>query len=257
MNKRDVVIIGSSIVLIVAIVLGVVFGCSTCTTEEKRLAALEAQRLEAERLAAEEEQALLEAQRLEAERLAAEEAARLEALRKEAQQAAAAARWEAERNASASNAARQAQQADRSQSTNPLSGVWTNDSKTIVFRLRDNLNVEVLHYDIVDESVEVYWRTNRALTGGGFYDTRNPETFQSIYTGTGTFKTDKGNITFELNLKNHLGTTKNVTHTTKYTLSKEGDSLRFTGGLARKFIINKETRKQHDTKDFVTSFIRQ
>ena len=248
MDRNKVVITGLSVILLAVIILCVFFGCSACNNaaERKRLAALEAERLEAERLEAER----LEAERLEAERLAAEaaEAARLEAERLAA---------EARRRAAAGRTSTSTYRSTESNPNNPFVGVWANANQTIVFRCRNNGDVEVINYTLTDEVVEVYWRTNRALTGGGFYDIRNPEDFESTYTGTGTYTTTKDSVTFKLNMKNHLGTDKAVTHTTKYTINAQKDTLEFANGLPRKYIINKDTRATHDTKDFVKSFIRQ
>jgi hypothetical protein len=253
MDRNKAIIIGLSVVLLAVIVLGVFFGCSACSgaAERKRLAALEAERLAAEA----EEAARLEAERLEAERLAAEaeEAARLEAERLEAERLAA----EARRRAAGSSGSQQTYRSTESNANNPFVGVWANGNQSIVFRCRNNGDVEVLNYTLVDEIVEVYWRTNRGVTGGGFYDTKNPEPFESTYTGTGTYTVNKDSITFKLNMKNHLGTTKTVSHTTRFSMNNEKDTIRFTSGLARKYIINRDTRELFDTKDFVNSFIRQ
>jgi hypothetical protein len=260
MNRNQVIILISSIVLIVVIVLGMVFGCSTCSQaaerrrgaarlEAERMAADEAARLEAERMAADE------AARLEAERMAADEAARLEAERLAA---------EARRRAAGGGQTQQpAQRSTQSYSstessdTNPFVGVWANANQAIVFRFRANGNVEVLNYTLVDEMVEKYWRTNRALTGGGFYDTRNPEDFESTYTGAGTYTVTKDTVSIKLNMKNHLGTPKTFNHATKFTMNDQKNSLRLTSGLPRKFIINKNSRELVDTKDFVTTFTKQ
>ena len=261
MDRNKVIIIGLSVILLVVIILGVFFGCSACSlsAERKRLAALEAERLaveeaarlEAERLEAER----LEAERLEAERLAAEaaEAARLEAERLEAERLAA----EARRRAAAGSASTSTYHSTETDPNNAFVGVWANNTQTVVFRCRPNGDVEVLNYVCTDEAVEVYWRTNRALTGGGFYDTRNPEIFESTYTGTGTYTVNRDSVSFRLNMRNHLGTTKTVNHTTRFTMNNEKDTVRLTSGLARRFIINKETREVFNTKDYVNSFTRQ
>ena len=258
MNRNRALIIGLSVILLAVIILGVFFGCSACSSAaERRRLALEAERLEAERLEAERLEAeRLEAERLEAERLAAEaaEAARLEAERLEAERLAAEAR---RRAAAGQTRTTTSYSSSESDPNNPFVGTWANNNQTIVFRLRSNGNVEVLNYTLTDEVVEVYWRTNRALTGGGFYDTRNPEAFESTYTGTGTYTVNRDTVTFQLNMRNHLGTTKRVDHSTRFTINSERDTLRFNSGMARKFIINKETRALFNTRYFVTSFTRQ
>ena len=264
MNRNKVIIFCLSFVLLALIALGVVIGCSTCSTCESaggwnkrsaRLAAEEAARLEAERLAAEEEAARLEAERLEAERLAAEaEADRLEAERRAAE----ARRRSAAASSSQSGAGTQQQyNSSESSADNPFVGVWANSNQTIVVRFRPNGNIEVLNYDIIDELVEVYWRTNRALSEGGFYDTRNPEATESKYTGTGTYTVNKDSVSFVLDLENQRGMTKNINHSSKFTMNNQKNSFRLASGLARKFIINRETRKVHSTKEYVTSFTRQ
>jgi hypothetical protein len=263
MNKNKALTISLSVVLLIIIVLGLIFGCSACqaNAEQKRLAE-EAARLEAERLAAEE------AARLEAERLAAEEAARLEAERLAAEEAARLAAEEAARRAAEEAARRGAQGSSQNQQQrsytseetdpkNAFVGVWATNNQTIVFRFRGDGNIDILNYRIVDEVVEVYWRTNRGITGGGFYDTRNPEDFESVYTGTGTYTVTRDSVTFKLNIKNQIGTTKNLSLTTKFSFNKERDFLKLANGLGRKFIINRDTREIFDTKDCVTSFYRQ
>ena len=254
MNRNKVIIMILSILLLGVIVCGIVFGCSTCSqaAERKREAArLEAERLEAERLAA-EEAARLEAERLEAERLAAEEAARLEAER-EAEEAR---RRLANQRPSQPGGTQQYKSAESS-ATNPFVGTWASNNEAIVIRFRPNGNIEVLNYDLVDELVEVYWRTNKALTGGGFYDTRNPEDVESVYKGSGTYTVNKDTVIFKLDLKNPKGMTKSITHTSKFTMSNQKDSFRLASGLARKFLINRDTHEVHSTKDYVTTFIRQ
>jgi hypothetical protein len=253
MNKSKVLIVSLSIVLLIIIVLGVLFGCSACQAdaERKRLAELEAQRLaeeEAARLAAEE------AARLEAERLAEEEAARLAA-----EEAARRAAEEAARRA-AQGSSQNRQQTYKSEEADPKNafvGVWATNNQSIVFRFKGDGSLDVLNYRLVDEVVEVYWRTNRGITGGGFYDTRNPEDFESVYTGTGDYTVTRDSVTFKLNIKNPLGTTKNLSLTTKFSFNNQRDFLKLANGLGRKFIINRDTREIFDTKDFVTSFYRQ
>jgi hypothetical protein len=257
-NKSKGLIVGLSIVLLAVIALGLFFGCSTCSSaaaERRRLAAeaqLEQDRLEQERLAAEE------AARLEAERLAAEEAARLERERLEAERLAA---EEAARRRAGQGTAQpqpRAYPAGESDANNPFVGVWATNNKAIVFRFRSNNTVEVLNYTIIDEVVEVYWRTNRGVTGGGFYDTRNPEDFESDYTGTGTYEVNKDSVTIKLNIRNPIGTVKDkLSLTTKFNINAQRDLLRLNNGFARKFIINKQTREIFDQKDFVTTFYRQ
>jgi hypothetical protein len=252
MKKGKILIISLSIVLLIIIVLGVVFGCSACQSaaERKRLAE-EAARLEAERLAAEEEAARLEAERLEAERLEAE---RLAAEEEAARRAAEAARG-------ASRTSPQGRQQNYtsgdSDPQNAFVGVWATNNKSIVFRFRGNGTIDVLNYKIVDEVVEVYWRTNRGLSAGGFYDTRNPEDYESEYTGTGSYAVTRDSVTLKLNIENHLGTTKNLTLTTRFSFNNQKDFLKLSNGLGRKFLINRDTRDIFDTKDFVTSFYRQ
>ena len=267
MNRNQVIISILSLVLLAVIVLALIFGCPACKDQingrkqakleaqhlKEQLAAEEAARLEAERLAA-EEAARLEAARLEAERLAAEEAAR------KAEEAARRAAEAARRRAAEGSGQSQQQQSyssTESSATNPFVGVWANANQAIVFRFRANGTVEVINYTLVDEMVEVYWRANREISGGGFYDTRNPEPFESTYTGTGTYKVTKDSVTFKLDMKNHLGTTKTINHTTKFTMNDQKNSLRLTNGLPRKFIINKNSRELVNTKDFTTTFTRQ
>ncbi|MDR1586389.1 MAG: hypothetical protein LBS57_02900 [Treponema sp.] len=263
MNKSKLLIISLSVVLLIIIVLGVIFGCSACqaAAERKRLAELEAERLaaeeaarlEAERLAAEE------AARLEAERLAAEEAARLEAERLAAEEAARRAAEEAARRGAqgSSQSPRQSYTSEESDSKNAFVGVWATNNQAIVFRFRGDGSIDVLNYKLVDEVVEVYWRTNRGITGGGFYDTRNPEAYESVYTGTGTYAVTRDSVTFKLNIKNQQGAAKNLSLTTKFSFNNQRDFLKLVNGLGRKFIINRDTREIFDTKDFVTSFYRQ
>ncbi|MDR1319707.1 MAG: hypothetical protein LBJ90_08780 [Treponema sp.] len=242
--------------------MGAIFGCSACqaSTERKRLAG-EAARLEAERLAL-EEAARLEAERLaaeEAERLALEEAARLEAERLAAEEAARRAAAEAARGAARGPSQNQQQNytSEESDPGNAFVGVWATNNNAIIFRFLGTGNIEVLNYRLVDEVVEVYWRTNRGITGGGFYDTRNPEAFESDYTGTGTYTVTRDTVVFRLNIKNQQGTTKNLTLTTRFSFNGQRDFLKLANGLGRKFIINRDTRDIFDTKDFVTSFYRQ
>jgi hypothetical protein len=259
MNRSKILIIGLSIVLLIIIVLGVIFGCSACNAAaERRRLAEEAARLEAERLAAEE------AARLEAERLANEEAERLaaeeEAARLAAEEAARRAAEEAARRAAANRGTSTPQRSYTSQESDPANafvGVWATSNKAIIFRFRGNGTIEVLNYRLIDEVVEVYWRTNRGVTGGGFYDTRNPEDFESDYTGTGTYAVTRDSVTFTLNIRNQLGTTKNLSLNTKFSFNDPKDFLKLAKGLGRKFIINRDTREIFDTKDFVTSFYRQ
>jgi hypothetical protein len=136
-------------------------------------------------------------------------------------------------------------------------GVWATSNKAIVFRFRSNNTIEVLNYTIVDEVVEVYWRTNRGVTGGGFYDTRNPEDYESDYSGTGSYTVTKDSVSIKLNIRNPSGTVKDLTLNTKFNFNDKRDLLRLNNGFARKFIINKDTRAIFDQKDFVTTFYRQ
>jgi hypothetical protein len=136
-------------------------------------------------------------------------------------------------------------------------GTWANTSKTVVLQLRSNGTVVVHDYSITDEVVELYWRTNRGLSGGGFYDRRNPEALQTNYTGNGTYTIDKDNINIKLSLQNQFGTAKNISLVTKFTLNNQKNFLRLSNGFARKFIYNKDTRDQIDTSEFVSSFYRE
>jgi flagellar biosynthesis GTPase FlhF len=256
MKKGKILIFSLSIVLLIIIVLGVIFGCSACqAASERRRLAEEATRLEAERLAAEEEAARLEAERLAAE----EEAARRAAERLAAEEEAARRAAEAARRA-AQGSSQNRQQSYRSEESDPKNsfvGIWATNNQAIVFRFRGDGNIDVLNYTLVDEVVEVYWRTNRGITGGGFYDTRNPEAYESVYTGTGSYTVTRDSVTIKLNINNHQGTTKNLTLTTRFSFNNQKDFLRLNNGLGRKFIINRDTRDIFDTKDFVTSFYRQ
>jgi hypothetical protein len=136
-------------------------------------------------------------------------------------------------------------------------GTWANNTKTIVLQLRSNGTVVVHDYIITDQIVEVYWRTNRGITGGGFYDRRNPEDLQTSYTGTGTYTINRDNIDIKLSLKNQFQTTKNVNLATRFTLNNQNAFLRLNNGFARKYVYNKDTRAQIDSSEFVSSFYRQ
>jgi hypothetical protein len=136
-------------------------------------------------------------------------------------------------------------------------GTWANNSRTVVLQMRSDGTVVVHDYVITDEIVEVYWRTNRGITGGGFYDRRNPEALQTSYTGTGTYTVNRDNIDIKLSLRNQHETTKAVNLTTKFTLNSQNDFLRLNNGFPRKYIYNKDTRAQIDSSEFVSSFSRQ
>jgi hypothetical protein len=264
-------------------------GCSGCSSkaERDRQAELERQRLEAERLAAEEAArlaaeeaarlAMEEAARLEAERLAAEEAERqrlaelerqrqaslsdaererLERLRQEELERERARLAELERQ-------RQAQAATRRPSVppadtaHPMSGTWVNNNETIVMDFKSDGTINVTKYQLIDEYVEVYWRQNRNVTGGGFYDTRNPVDHESVFTGAGTYTVNRNNIEIKLSLKNDSGDSKEISCAGTFNfLDPQQTNFRMSKGLARKFIIREDTRTQVDTKEFAFQFYR-
>jgi hypothetical protein len=279
------------------IILTIFAGCAGCAACSSNKADLEKQRLEAERLAAEEAARLEaerlaaeEAARLEAERLAAEEAARLEAerLAAEAAERARLAELERQRQAGQTDAERerlerlrqeelererarlaelerqrQAQAATRRPSVapadtaHPMFGTWVNSNETIVMDFHRDGTVAVTKYQLIDEYVEVYWRQNRNVTGGGFYDTRNPVDYESVYTGTGTYTVDRNNIEIKLSLTNDKGEGKAVSCAGTFNfLDAQQTNFRMSKGLARKFIIREDNRTQIDTKEFVFQFYR-
>ncbi|MCL2880949.1 MAG: hypothetical protein FWF29_11955 [Treponema sp.] len=272
MNKRQVIITGLSIAFLAIAVFFIVFGCSTCSqiNERNRLATLAAEKQ------AEDETARLEAQRqaddeaarLEAQKQADDEAARLaaqkqalqsEAARLAAERQALAAQRAAQQSAAAKQPAATAQQSApaKPDANNPLIGTWANSTKTVIIRFRPDGNIDILHFLIVDEYVEVYWRTNWGIAGGGFNDTRNPVPVELVYTGKGIYTVNKDTVTFKLNLSNQKGDKKNISHTTKFIMRGQKDSFKLVKGLARRYIINRDNNEVYNTKDYVTEFFRQ
>jgi hypothetical protein len=105
--------------------------------------------------------------------------------------------------------------------------------------------------------VEVYWRTNRNITGGGFYDTRNPISTQTNYTGSGSYTINKDSLDIKLSLVNESGNTKDVSLTAKFQFDGPKSSFRLGNGLARKYIYREDTRVQIDAKEYVSTFYRR
>jgi hypothetical protein len=265
-KKAGIIIIGVAVLL--ALVFGILMGCSACNRaeeqrraerlrleEEARLAAEEAERLrleeEAERLRLEEE-----ARRLaeEAERLRLEEEARRLA------------EEEARRRAQSSGQARTAPSSIDSR--NPMAGIWATSNGAIVLQFMANGTVTVHNFTVTDQYVNVYWRTNRALSAGGFYDVRNPKDYEARYTGSGTYKLsgDNTNLEISLSLKNSDGVTKEIKHSTLFQFESNQTQVRLVKGIARKYVIDEATKKpasqsgyvqKSDQADFVTQLYRQ
>jgi hypothetical protein len=234
-------------------------GCSACNRlEEQRRA--ERLRLEEEaRLAAEEAERL----RLEEEaRLAAEEAERLR-LEEEA------------RRLAEEEARRRAQSGSRARTTpssidprNPMVGIWATSNGAIVLQFMANGTVTAHNFTVTDQYVNVYWRTNRALSSGGFYDIRNPKDYEAHYTGSGTYKlsNDNTNIEISLSLKNPDGVVKEIKHSTAFLFESNQTQVRLTKGIARRYLVDEATKKpasqagyvqKSDQADFVTQLYRQ
>jgi hypothetical protein len=214
-------------------------GCSGCTSKQEKQRQEELARLEAERLAAEE------AARLEAERLAAEEAAR---------RAAEAARQRA--NSQPAPSATVSQGIAPRDPDNPFSGIWTNNSETIVLDVNTAGNITVRKYVITDEYVEMFWREMRGIPAGGYYDTRNPVDVESSYTGTGTMTLNNNNIAITLSLQNDKGDTRDISCNGTYQFDNQKTNFRMSKGLPRKIILREDTRKQIDQKEYVFQFFR-
>jgi multidrug efflux pump subunit AcrA (membrane-fusion protein) len=264
------------VAIIVVLALAIFIGCSACNSRAERIR--EAQRIEAERLAAEEAARLAEE---EAARLAAEEAARLEAERLAAEEAARLAAEEALRRAQeeeerlAAQRRRQASGSDRAtvrtnvgaaDPNNPWVGTWANNNGTIVLRFNANGTVNVLNFEVTDQYVQIYFRTNRALTGGGFNDVRNPKDYNATYTGSGSYTINKDSVALTLALKNTDGVSKDIKHNTVFQFESNLTQVRLTRGIARKYIIDEATKKpasasgyvqKSDQSEFVTQFYRQ
>jgi hypothetical protein len=138
-----------------------------------------------------------------------------------------------------------------------MAGTWTNNGETVVMVFNPDGTITVNTYVITDEYVEVYWRTNRNITGGGFYDTRNPVSTQTNYTGSGTYTVDRDTLNIKLSLTNDSGGSKDINLTARYQFDGPKASFRLGNGLARKYIYREDTRAQIDTKEYVSTFFRQ
>jgi hypothetical protein len=118
-------------------------------------------------------------------------------------------------------------------------------------------SIIVKTYVITDEYVEVYWRTNRNITGGGFYDTRNPVATQTTYTGSGSYTVNRETLDIKLSLANDSGATKEISLSARFQFDGPKSSFRLGNGLARKYIYREDTRAQIDAKEYVSTFYRQ
>jgi multidrug efflux pump subunit AcrA (membrane-fusion protein) len=231
-------------------------------SKDAQLAADEAQRAADEaKLAAERARQAQEAKLAEEARFAADEA-KLAAQRardaaQRAQDAAATAAAEARRKAGASQAPRPTTYPSETNASIPLVGTWANNNKNIILQLKANGTITVHEYSITDQTVDVKFEANRGVTGGGYYKRINPADVQSSYKGTGTYTIKKDVIDIKLSLKNEFGTTKDVSLSSKFSLDANKTNLRLEHGFARKFIYNRENRKEIDTNEFVSGFLRQ
>jgi hypothetical protein len=151
-------------------------------------------------------------------------------------------------------------------SKNPIVGVWANANGTIVLQFRADGTISVRNFAVTDQYVEVYFRPNRALSGGGFNDVRNPKDYDSVYTGNGTYRINNDTLEIQLSLRNSDGVTKEIKHSTPFQFMENQTQVRLTRGIARKYIIDQATRKpasesnynqKPDRSDFVTQFFRQ
>jgi hypothetical protein len=145
-------------------------------------------------------------------------------------------------------------------------GVWSNANGTIVLQFNSNGTITVRNFAVTDQYVEVYFRANRALAGGGFNDIRNPRDYESVYTGDGTFKVNGETLEIQLSLRNSDGVTKEIRHTTTFQFQENQTQVRLARGIARKYILDQATRRpasesnynqKPDRSDFVTQFYRQ
>jgi multidrug efflux pump subunit AcrA (membrane-fusion protein) len=255
---------------IICLVLGMAFtilvGCSGCSGKDTERQQTEAERqAELDRQAEAARQAEL-ARQAEAERQA-ELARQAEAERQAelARQAEAERQAELARQAEAARQAELARQAEAARRArvapadpeNPIVGTWSNSGETVVMVFNPDGSIRVNTYVITDEYVEVYWRTNRNITGGGFYDTRNPVATQSNYIGSGSYTINRDTLSITLSLTNDSGSTKEVTLTAKLQFDGPKSSFRLGNGLARKYIYREDTRAQIDAKEYVSVFYRQ
>jgi hypothetical protein len=268
-RRLGLVIIGVAIVLL--LVLGVAIGCKACS--DIRTARLENARIAAEeevRRLAEEEAARLAAEE-EARRLAEEEAARLAAeeearrLAEEEEARRRAAEEEARRRAAGQNQAVRTSVAP-SDPRNPLVGTWANANGAIVLQFRADGTVTARNFAVTDEYVEIYFRPNRALAGGGFNDVRNPKDYEAVYRGNGRYTISRDTLDIQLSLSNSDGVTKDIRHSTAFQFQENQTQVRLNRGIARKYIIDQATRRpasesnynqKPDRSDFVTQFYRQ
>jgi flagellar biosynthesis GTPase FlhF len=237
-------------------------------SKEAQLAAEEAQLAADEaKLAAERARQAQEAHLAEEARIAAAEAqlaaqkARDAAQRAQdaAANAAVAAAAEARRRAGSSGSSQTPKPGTYPSETNasiPLVGTWANNNKNIILQLKANGTITVHEYLITDQTVDVKFEANRGMTGGGYYKRINPADVQSSYKGTGTYTIKKDVIDVKLSLKNEFGTTKDVSLSTKFSLDDKKTNMRLEHGFARKFIYNRENRKEIDTNEFVSGFFR-
>jgi hypothetical protein len=261
LNYRKVGIIIIAVAVLLALVFGILWGCSTCSkAAERRRAEAERLRLEEEaRIAAEEAERL----RLEEEaRLAAEEAERLR-LQEEARRLA-----EEEARRRAAQSGTRTVSSTPTDPRNPIVGTWATSNGAIVLQFRANGTVSALNFTVLDQYVNIYWRANRALAAGGFYDIRNPKDYEAHYTGNGTYRVTNNNTNIEvsLSLRNSDGVNKEIAHNTAFQFEANQTQVRLVKGLARKYIVDEATKlpasqkgyvQRSDQADFATQLYRQ
>jgi hypothetical protein len=115
----------------------------------------------------------------------------------------------------------------------------------------------VNNFTVTDELVDVHWISNRNITGGGFWDTKNPTQTQTVCNGRGTYSITNNTVDIKISLTDSTGNTKEISAAGRYQFDNPKLFLKLTKGFPRRYIINRETKKQLDVKDYVTEFYRQ